>query len=160
MQQTPLYRDLLLRRQTVCCTNISTRDKGPHARYRMASGEPGGDETGRKARRKPWISRLLPETPKVCLFSVNLIHDLLNRDSLKTGWFTSACNAIRYAGRRMQEGMDCWCIIYRFPSLIYNTVINYYGQMTARVLNRRDRRYVPHLTVWFGPLSWISEYDL
>jgi len=31
------------------------------------------------------FSALLPETPTVCLFSVNLIHDLLNRDSLKTG---------------------------------------------------------------------------
>lgn len=34
-------QDLLLRRQTVCCTNISTRDKEPRARYRAASKEAG-----------------------------------------------------------------------------------------------------------------------
>lgn len=170
MQQTPLYRDLLLRRQTVCCTNISTRDKGPHARYRMASEEPAGGETGRKARRKPWISRRSCRRRRRFVFSRLTSIRLTSTTSstairLRPDDSLRPVMPVRYTGRRMQEGMDCWYIIYCFPPLIYNTlrhvVINYCDQMTMRVLNRRDRRYAPrYLTVRFGPLSWANEYNL
>lgn len=46
----------------------------------------GNEEGVAPAEGKPLdFSALLPETLTVCLFSVNLIHDLLDRDSLKTG---------------------------------------------------------------------------
>lgn len=61
MQRTPMYEDLLLRRQTVCYTNISMKDKADLTldieQHRRNWAWKGGWPRGWKVRRKPWISQ-------------------------------------------------------------------------------------------------------